>query len=68
MNAPGNDRTAAPSPAEGEGAHEAAMLDTVERLGPWRTNAKYRIGVAHRLTGVSAIQSSGGFGNTRPMY
>ena len=30
------------------------MLDTVERLGSWRTNAKYRIGEAHRLTGVSA--------------
>ena len=30
------------------------MLDTVERLGSWRTNAKYRIGEAHRLTGMSA--------------
>ena len=30
------------------------MLDTVERLGSWRTNAKYRIGEAHRLTGVSS--------------
>ena len=29
------------------------MLDTVERLGSWRTNAKYRIGESHRLTGVS---------------
>ncbi len=32
----------------------AAMLDTVERLGSWRTNAKYRIGEANRLTGVSS--------------
>ena len=29
------------------------MLDTVENLGDWRTNGKYRIGVAQRLTGVS---------------
>ena len=29
------------------------MLDTVENLGAWRTNGKYRIGVAQRLTGVS---------------
>ena len=29
------------------------MLDTVENLGSWRTNGKYRIGVAQRLTGVS---------------
>ena len=53
MTAPDNDRTATPSPATGEGRDEAAMLDTVERLGSWRTNAKYRIGEAHRLTGVS---------------
>ena len=26
----------------------------MERLGSWRTNAKYRIGEAHRLTGVSS--------------
>lgn len=43
-----------PSPAAGEGVPEAAMLDTVEGLGSWRTNGKYRIGVARRLTGVSA--------------
>ena len=30
------------------------MLDTVERLGSWRTQAAYDIGVSHRLTGVSA--------------
>ena len=30
------------------------MLDTVERLGSWRINGKYRIGVARRLTGVPA--------------
>ena len=29
------------------------MIDTVENLGAWRTNGKYRIGVAQRLTGVS---------------
>ena len=29
------------------------MVDTIESLGRWRTNAKYRIGEAHRLTGVS---------------
>jgi uncharacterized protein (DUF433 family) len=31
-----------------------AMLDTIERLGGWRTDAAYEIGEAHRLTGVSA--------------
>ena len=30
------------------------MQDTVERLGSWRTQGVYDIGVAHRLTGVSA--------------
>jgi uncharacterized protein (DUF433 family) len=30
------------------------MLDTIERLGGWRTDAAYEIGEAHRLTGVSA--------------
>ena len=30
------------------------MLDTLERLGRWRTQGVYNIGVAHRLTGVSA--------------
>ncbi len=30
------------------------MPDTVERLGSWRTQGAYDIGVAHRLTGVSA--------------
>ena len=54
MNAPNDNRTATPSPAEGEGRGEADMLDTVERLGSWRTNGKYDIGVAQRLTGVSA--------------
>ena len=54
MTAADNSETGAPSPTSGEGATEAAMLDTVERLGPWRTKGAYNIGVAHRLTGVSA--------------
>ena len=29
------------------------MPDTIEELGRWRTQALYRIGEAHRLTGVS---------------
>ena len=29
------------------------MLDTVERLGSWRTNGRYTISRAHGLTGVS---------------
>ena len=53
MNALDNDRIVMPSPTTGEGSSKAAMMDTVERLGSWRTNAKYRIGEAHRLTGVS---------------
>ena len=53
MNTP-DDRTATPSPPVGGGASEPAMLDTVERLGAWRTYGKYRIGEAHRLTGVSS--------------
>ena len=44
---------AVPSADAAEGAHRAASLDTVERLGSWRTNAKYRIGETQRLTGVS---------------
>ena len=54
MNAQSNDRTATPSPATGEGSPKLATLDTVERLGSWRTNGKYRLGVASRLTGVSS--------------
>ena len=53
MNALDNDWIVMPSPQTGEGSSKAAMMDTVERLGSWRTNAKYRIGEAHRLTGVS---------------
>ena len=54
MTAADNNETGVPPPTSGEGANEAAMLDTVERLGPWRTQGAYNIGVAHRLTGVSA--------------
>ena len=46
--------TATPSSAPEEGKGEAAMLDTVERLGSWRTNGMYDIGLTHRLTGVPA--------------
>ena len=53
VNAPDDNRTTTPSPAAGEGQPEAAMLDTVERLGSWRTEGAYGIGEAHRLTGVS---------------
>ena len=54
MNAPDDNRTAMPSPAPGEGiAGEAVMLDSVERLGSWRTNGRYTISRTHKLTGVS---------------
>ena len=59
MNAPDDNRTATPSPQAGEGKGEAATLDTVERLGTWRTQAAYDIGVTHRLTGVSASAIKG---------
>ena len=29
------------------------MLDTVERLGSWRTNGRYTASSAHRMTGIS---------------
>ena len=45
---------AVPSADAAEGAPKAASLDTVERLGSWRTQGAYEIGMAHRLTGVSA--------------
>lgn len=54
MNAADNNETAKSPSATGEGADKAAMLDTVERLGSWRTQGAYDIGVAHRLTGVSS--------------
>ena len=54
MNTPDDILTITSSSVTGEGAIEAAMLDTVERLGSWRTQGVYDIGVAHRLTGVSA--------------
>ena len=53
MNAHDDNETATPSLNAGEDTGEAALLDTVERLGSWRTNPKYRIGEAHRLTQVS---------------
>ena len=53
MNTPETNRGSLLSPAGGEGSSEAAMLDTIERLGSWRTQGAFDIGVAHRLTGVS---------------
>ena len=53
MTAPDDNRTVTPSPVAGEGALEAPMLDTVERLGSWRTNGRYTVGRTHNLTGVS---------------
>lgn len=57
MNAPEDNRPATLSPATGEGRGEVAMPDTLERLGSWRTNGKYDIGAAQRMTGVSALLS-----------
>ena len=53
MDAPDNNGNATPSPEAGEGTPEAAMLDTVERLGSWRTGGRYTVSNAHRLTGIS---------------
>jgi uncharacterized protein (DUF433 family) len=53
MNEPDNNGNATPSPEAGEGTPEAAMLDTVERLGSWRTGGRYTASNAHRLTGIS---------------
>ena len=53
MNAPVTKGQSQPSLPAGEGAGEAAMLDTVERLGSWRTNGKYTVRRTHNLTGVS---------------
>ena len=54
MNAPNDNLSDTPSPDTGGSATAPSMLDTVERLGSWRTQGAYNIGVAHRLTAVSA--------------
>ena len=54
MTAPENSRTNTPSPGLGEGAHDAAMLDTVERLDVCLIDPSYGIKDAQGITGVSA--------------
>ena len=54
MNTPDDNQTAKPSPATGEGAGEAAMLDTVERLDVSLIDPSYSLRDAHGITGVSA--------------
>ena len=54
MKAPDDNRPETPSPNPGEGAPEAAMLDTVERLDVCLIDPSYGIKDAQGITGVSA--------------
>ena len=54
MNTPENDRMATPSPSAGEGAGEAAMMDTIKGLDICLIDPSYGIKEAQGITGVSA--------------
>ena len=53
MNSRDNERTMTPSPNPGEGADQAAMLDTLERLNVNLIDPSYGIKDAQGITGVS---------------